>query len=176
MCTQVYVGVFTCIWAYMHTRACKDTKLIECVFLDCAPPFLLRQSLSPELRVHWLDSFPQGSPLFAIRVPGLRADHHTCPLSMWVLGIWTPVHMLMQRTLYPSSPLPRPSPSFQQMTFYYKNECISLNWEIKLYISIALFIMKINFLDLYNRTRMYLKKSSLRKVLISCFNHFLRCY
>jgi hypothetical protein len=97
---HIYVCMLLCMYC-VRVRVCWIK--IECVFLNCFLPYILKQSplLNPEFTT--LVSLASQFALRILCCPCARitGGHHTHPDFVWIIGIWILFLMLARQTLHP---------------------------------------------------------------------------
>lgn len=103
--------MYTCMWLDVCTGMwciclCGGWSWMLGIFLNCSPPYKLRQSLSrnSELTVQVLYQASLISAYVSLHLclqsTEFQAGHHSCLVFMWVLGHRTPVLLLAWQVVY----------------------------------------------------------------------------
>lgn len=111
-CACMYPYMFSCgmahVLAWMHMYLCAPCVWRPKVVLRCFPP-LLSTKYTEAVALSWAWSLPSqlsclpsvlwGSPSYGSHTLGLQSGHHACLASPWVLGVGTPVFILVWQVL-----------------------------------------------------------------------------
>lgn len=109
---------------------------IDVIFLGCSPLFMELESLvsrwtwSSPLPISQLASLPWGFYCLCPLSFGITGVYNVCASSMWLLGIWTQVLLLVEQALYPMNNLSSPFLAFMSLFhsyFLFSSDCIISN-------------------------------------------------